>query len=120
MGHRQRPECLKEYFRFSVFPFLYVIVPSTSFGLSTGGQLLANTAAMFIYAAAKKNQPIIFPKAILPGVAGGVMWSLGQVGYDNSFIVERLHIHSRRWFIANMVLSFVVSYPILSLAPCTA
>ncbi|XP_064637227.1 transmembrane protein 144-like [Lineus longissimus] len=55
-----------------------------------------------VYCMVKKNQPDVYPRAILPGIASGVMWAVAQTG----------------WFVANAALSEPVSFPIITTGPC--
>ncbi|XP_062371945.1 transmembrane protein 144a isoform X2 [Sardina pilchardus] len=65
------------------------------------GILLTSTVYFLIYCAAKKNKPIVFPKAILPGFASGIMWGIATCS----------------WFLANHYLSPVISFPIITAVP---
>lgn len=46
----------------------------------------------------RKNQPVVYPKAILPGLISGLMWAIAQTC----------------WFIANENLEMVVAFPLIS------
>jgi glucose uptake protein GlcU len=48
-----------------------------------------------------KNKPKIYPKAILPGIISGIMWSIA----------------TSCWFVANESLSIPVAFPIISTGP---
>ncbi|XP_030643575.1 transmembrane protein 144-like [Chanos chanos] len=65
------------------------------------GIFLTSTVYFLIYCGFKKNQPKVFPRAILPGFASGVMWAIATCC----------------WFLANTYLSAVVSYPIITTVP---
>lgn len=42
------------------------------------GILLASTAYFCIYAVAKRNQPVIYPKVIIPGLISGILWGIAM------------------------------------------
>jgi glucose uptake protein GlcU len=65
------------------------------------GIFLTSTTYLIIYCIVKKNSPNINPKIILPGLASGFMWSIGQIS----------------WFIANQNLQLAVSFPLVSVGP---
>ncbi|XP_052274889.1 transmembrane protein 144-like isoform X5 [Dreissena polymorpha] len=65
------------------------------------GILATSTVYFLIYAAIQKNQPKVYPRAILPGFVSGLMWSIACSG----------------WFVANKVLSEAVAFPIISTGP---
>lgn len=65
--------------------------------------MITSSLVMAMYAMAMKNQPFVYAQCVLPTMGGGVLWSIGQVG----------------WFIANSSVSFVISFPILCIVPCT-
>jgi len=65
------------------------------------GIYLTSTLYFLIYCMVKKNQPIVNPKAILPGFLSGVLWAIADIS----------------WFIANSMLGFVVSFPIITTGP---
>ncbi|XP_030643576.1 transmembrane protein 144-like [Chanos chanos] len=65
------------------------------------GIFLTSTVYFLIYCGFKKNQPKVFPRAILPGFASGVMWAIATCC----------------WFLANNYLSAVVSFPIITTVP---
>jgi len=48
-----------------------------------------------------KNKPKIYPKAILPGIISGIMWSIATIC----------------WFVANRSLSIPVAFPIITTGP---
>ena len=45
------------------------------------GILLASTAYFIIYAIAKCNQPVIYPKLIIPGLISGILWGIAMCKY---------------------------------------
>ncbi|XP_078396643.1 transmembrane protein 144-like isoform X1 [Cetorhinus maximus] len=65
------------------------------------GIFLTSTVYFLIYCAIMKNKPKVYPKAILPGFASGVMWAIANCC----------------WFLANDFLSAVVSFPIITAVP---
>ncbi|XP_062864717.1 transmembrane protein 144a [Trichomycterus rosablanca] len=65
------------------------------------GIFLTSTVYFFIYCAFKKNKPQVFPRAVLPAFASGVMWGVATCC----------------WFLANHYLSAVVSFPIITTVP---
>ena len=65
------------------------------------GVLVTATALLFGYCGYMKNQPVVNPQLILPGIISGVMWGIAQVA----------------WFVANENLEFVVTFPIISTGP---
>ncbi|XP_040411379.1 transmembrane protein 144 isoform X3 [Cygnus olor] len=65
------------------------------------GIFLTSTIYFLIYCAIRKNKPIVYPQAILPGFVSGVLWAIANCC----------------WFIANNYLSAVVSFPIITAGP---
>ncbi|KAF4799479.1 Transmembrane protein [Turdus rufiventris] len=65
------------------------------------GIFLTSTIYFFIYCAIRKNKPYVYPQAILPGFASGVLWAIANCC----------------WFLANHYLSAVVSFPIITAGP---
>lgn len=65
------------------------------------GIYLTSTFFVLIYCAVKRNNPQVFPQAILPGFVCGAMWAVAQIS----------------WFFANDSLSLVISFPIISTGP---
>ncbi|XP_039606239.1 transmembrane protein 144b isoform X2 [Polypterus senegalus] len=65
------------------------------------GIFLTSSVYFLIYCAAMKNKPKVYPKAILPAVASGVLWAVANCC----------------WFLANNYLSAVVSFPIITAGP---
>lgn len=45
------------------------------------GILLASTTYFCIYAIAKCNQPVIYPKVIIPGLISGILWGIAMCKY---------------------------------------
>ncbi|XP_053114374.1 transmembrane protein 144 isoform X2 [Hemicordylus capensis] len=65
------------------------------------GIFLTSTTYFLIYCAAMKNNPKVYPKAIIPGFVSGVLWAIATCC----------------WFLANRYLSAVVSFPIITAGP---
>ncbi|KAF5923447.1 hypothetical protein HPG69_006618 [Diceros bicornis minor] len=65
------------------------------------GIFLASTVYFLAYCIAMKNNPKLYPEAILPGFLSGVLWAVAACC----------------WFIANHSLSAVVSFPIITAGP---
>ena len=65
------------------------------------GIFLTSTFYFLLYCAFMKNRPNIYPQAILPAFASGVMWATAQ----------------SCWFIANEALGFAVAFPIITSGP---
>ncbi|XP_044156016.1 transmembrane protein 144 [Bufo gargarizans] len=65
------------------------------------GIFLTSTVYFLIYCAVMKNQPKVYPKAILPGFISGILWAIATCC----------------WFLANNYLSAVVSFPIITAGP---
>ena len=65
------------------------------------GIFLSSTFYFLIYCAFMKNRPNIYPQAILPAFASGIMWATAQ----------------SCWFIANEALGFATSFPIITSGP---
>jgi glucose uptake protein GlcU len=65
------------------------------------GIFLTSTFYFLLYCAFMKNRPHIYPQAILPAFASGIMWAAAQ----------------SCWFIANEALGFATSFPIITSGP---
>ncbi|XP_063165711.1 transmembrane protein 144 isoform X1 [Candoia aspera] len=65
------------------------------------GIFLTSTIYFLIYCAAMKNNPKVYPAAIIPGFISGILWAIANCC----------------WFIANHYLSAVVSFPIITAGP---
>jgi len=65
------------------------------------GIFLTSTLFMLVYSMFKKNEPRLYPRTVLPAFVSGTMWAVAQIS----------------WFIANMTLSMVISFPIITLMP---
>lgn len=65
------------------------------------GIYLTSTFYFIVYAAYSKNRPKVYPRAILPGLIAGVMWSIATAC----------------WFVANKILSEAITFPIVSTGP---
>lgn len=65
------------------------------------GIFLTSTFYFLLYCAFMKNRPHIYPQAILPAFASGIMWATAQ----------------SCWFIANETLGFATSFPIVTSGP---
>eukprot|EP00069_Balaena_mysticetus_P013344 bmy_22043T0 len=65
------------------------------------GIFLASTVYFLAYCIAMKNNPKLYPKAVLPGFLSGILWAIATCC----------------WFIANHSLSAVVSFPIITAGP---
>ena len=65
------------------------------------GIFITSTFYFWIYCWYCKSKPSLYNEAVLPGVLSGVLWAIAQ----SAFII------------ANMDLSFVVSFPIVSTGP---
>nr|XP_044622980.1 transmembrane protein 144 isoform X2 [Equus asinus] len=65
------------------------------------GIFLTSTVYFLAYSIAMKNNPKLYPKAVLPGFVSGVLWAAATCC----------------WFIANHSLSAVVSFPIITAGP---
>ncbi|XP_013917809.1 PREDICTED: transmembrane protein 144 isoform X1 [Thamnophis sirtalis] len=65
------------------------------------GIFLTSTIYFLIYCAAMKNNPKVYPAAIIPGFISGTLWAIANCC----------------WFIANHYLSAVVSFPIITAGP---
>jgi len=61
----------------------------------------ASLVYFFIYAVATGNRPKVFAETAAPAVVSGVLWAIAQVA----------------WFLANENLSYVESFPIITLLP---
>lgn len=68
-----------------------------TFGLFTG-ILLASTFYFAVYAAYKRNKPIVYPKIILPGMVSGIMWGIATSTYSALKITVNVSIlHTFSW-----------------------
>jgi len=65
------------------------------------GIFLTSTFYFLIYCIAKKNQPVLYPKVILPAIISGLMWGVATAC----------------WFISNQTLSEPVAFPIITTGP---
>ncbi|KAL5014967.1 hypothetical protein ScPMuIL_009237, partial [Solemya velum] len=65
------------------------------------GSWLTSTVYFMIYSAVKRNRPMVYPKAILPGLASGLMWGVATAC----------------WFVSNKTLSEPVAFPIITTGP---
>jgi len=75
----------------------YVFIHFTGIILTSLGYFLLYT----LYQWSMGSQPDIYPKAILPALLSGTMWSLAMVG----------------WFTANEKLGFSITFPIVTSTP---
>ncbi|XP_070271509.1 transmembrane protein 144 [Myotis yumanensis] len=65
------------------------------------GIFLTSTIYFLAYCIAMKNNPKLYPEAVLPGFLSGILWAIATCC----------------WFIANHSLSAVVSFPIITAGP---
>ncbi|XP_007671243.2 transmembrane protein 144 isoform X1 [Ornithorhynchus anatinus] len=65
------------------------------------GIFLTSTTYFLVYCAAMKNNPKVYPEAIIPGFISGILWAVATCC----------------WFIANSTLSAVVSFPLITAGP---
>ena len=65
------------------------------------GIFLTSTLYFLIYCACMKNRPRIYPEAILPAFASGIMWAIAQ----------------SCWFVANSALGFALAFPLITSGP---
>jgi drug/metabolite transporter (DMT)-like permease len=65
------------------------------------GIYITSTVYFVLYCIAKKNKPVIYPEAVLPGLLCGALWAAAQIC----------------WFVANASLALVVAFPIVSTGP---
>jgi len=65
------------------------------------GIIVTSTCFLIVYCIIKRNKPVVFPNAILPGFICGFFWAIAQIS----------------WFFANGSLPLVVSFPIISTGP---
>ncbi|KAM5308602.1 transmembrane protein 144 isoform 3-T3 [Glossophaga mutica] len=65
------------------------------------GIFLTSTVYFLAYCVTMKNNPKLYPEAVLPGFLSGLLWAIA----------------SCCWFIANHSLSAVVSFPIITAGP---
>lgn len=56
---------------------------------------------MLLYAAVRRNEPVLFPRIVLPGFISGLIWSAAQVS----------------WFVANAKLSLSIAFPLIAAGP---
>ena len=69
------------------------------------GILLASTAYFIIYSVAKCNQPVIYPKLILPGLISGILWGIAM---RKQIIV---HVSSLFYLLCSLLLQWGGSWP---------
>ncbi|XP_006917062.1 transmembrane protein 144 [Pteropus alecto] len=67
----------------------------------SSGIFLTSTVYFLAYCITMKNNPKLYPEAVLPGFLSGVLWAIASCS----------------WFIANHTLSAVVSFPIITAGP---
>jgi len=65
------------------------------------GIWITSTAYFLIYCIVKKNNPVLYPKVVIPAIISGVLWSLADIS----------------WFVANQNLLMVVAFPIIATGP---
>uniref|UniRef100_A0A8D2IVV3 Transmembrane protein 144 n=1 Tax=Varanus komodoensis TaxID=61221 RepID=A0A8D2IVV3_VARKO len=65
------------------------------------GIFLTSTIYFLIYCGIMKNNPKVYPEAIIPGFVSGVLWAIADCC----------------WFLANHYLSAVISFPIITAGP---
>jgi len=65
------------------------------------GIYLTSTAFFIIYCIAKRNKPVLYPKAVLPAFVCGALWAVADIC----------------WFVANAKLDLVVAFPIITTGP---
>lgn len=65
------------------------------------GILAMSTLILVAYCVLARNRPMVYRRALLPGLASGAIWAVAQVA----------------WFVANKNLSFPVSFPIITSGP---
>ncbi|XP_075866675.1 transmembrane protein 144 isoform X1 [Microcebus murinus] len=65
------------------------------------GIFLTSTVYFVAYCIAMKNNPRLYPEAVLPGFVSGILWAIATCC----------------WFIANHSLSAVISFPIITAGP---
>ena len=65
------------------------------------GIFVMSTIIFLAYAAIAGNNPPVYRRTVLPGMASGAIWAIAQIG----------------WFIANQELSFTISFPIITSGP---
>jgi len=65
------------------------------------GIWLTSTFYLLVYSAIKRNKPDLYPQAVLPGFLSGLLWAAADIC----------------WFVANVKLSIVVSFPIITTGP---
>ncbi|KAH3762616.1 transmembrane protein 144 L-like [Pelomyxa schiedti] len=65
------------------------------------GILATSTFYLLVYCIFKKNVPVVFPSAILPGFVSGCIWAVAQIAM----------------FVANSNLSMVITFPICATGP---
>lgn len=65
------------------------------------GIFLTSTFYFILYCAWMKNKPRIYPEAILPAFASGILWATAQ----------------SCWFVANSALGFALAFPLITSGP---
>ncbi|PRP82294.1 transmembrane protein [Planoprotostelium fungivorum] len=65
------------------------------------GIFFTSTAILIVYCIYKKNRPQFYPESILPAFVAGIGWGIAQSA----------------WFVANSILSPVITFPIISTTP---
>lgn len=65
------------------------------------GILAASTLYFVLYAALRQNEPVLYPRVVLPALVSGAMWGTAQ----------------SLWFVANDALGFAVAFPIILSGP---
>jgi len=65
------------------------------------GIFLTSTFYFLCYCAYMNNRPRIYPEAILPAFASGIMWAIAQ----------------SCWFVANSALGFALAFPLITSGP---
>ncbi|XP_036914182.1 transmembrane protein 144 isoform X1 [Sturnira hondurensis] len=67
----------------------------------SSGIFLTSTVYFLAYCITMKNNPKLYPEAVLPGFLSGLLWAIASCS----------------WFVANHSLSAVVSFPIITAGP---
>jgi len=65
------------------------------------GIFFMSTFIMVIYCIYRKNQPVLYPSAVLPGMISGFVWAIAQCS----------------WFVPNESLGLIVAFPLISTGP---
>jgi glucose uptake protein GlcU len=65
------------------------------------GIWLTSLGYFVLYALATRNKPAIYPQVMLPALLSGLTWAVAQMS----------------WFYANSNLSFVITFPLISIGP---